>query len=144
MPQWVDAGFADYAKRMPRECALRLLEVPARKRGKNSDARRIVTAESRDLLAAVPRDARIVALDRSGEQWSSERLALLLGQWLQDGRDIALLVGGPDGLADCCTGIAERRWSLSPLTFAHALVRVVAAEQIYRAWTILRNLPYHR
>lgn len=144
MPPWVDAGFKEYAKRMPRECSLRLVEIPSRKRGKNADTRRIIAAEGRDLVAAVPPGARVVALDRTGESWSSERLAQLLDEWLQDGRDTALLVGGPDGLAACCTEIAERRWSLSPLTFAHALVRVLAAEQIYRAWTISRKLPYHR
>jgi 23S rRNA (pseudouridine1915-N3)-methyltransferase len=144
MPAWVDAGFREFARRLPPECALRLVEVPAGKRGKNADIRRIVQAEGERLLAAVPGSARIVALDVEGSRWSTEQLAGQLEHWLGDGRDVAMLVGGPDGLAPECLAASQQRWSLSPLTFPHPLVRVILAEQLYRAWSVVRNHPYHR
>jgi 23S rRNA (pseudouridine1915-N3)-methyltransferase len=144
MPTWVDTGFRAFAKRLPPECALRLVEVPAGKRGKNADIRRIVQAEGERMLAAVPGNARIVALDVKGSAWSTEQVAGQLEHWLGDGRDVALLVGGPDGLGPECLAASGQRWSLSPLTFPHPLVRVILAEQLYRAWSIVRNHPYHR
>lgn len=144
MPDWVEAGFAEYAGRLPPECGLVLREIPPERRGKNPDVARLKAKEGERLLAAVPKGARIIALDVTGRAWSTEQLAERLGGWQQDGRDVALLVGGPDGLAPECLDRAEARWSLSPLTFPHPLVRIVLAEQLYRAWSILAGHPYHR
>jgi 23S rRNA (pseudouridine1915-N3)-methyltransferase len=96
------------------------------------------------MLKAIPKGCRIVALDVGGKAWSTEQLSDQLGQWMGAGPDIALLVGGPEGLAEACLQQADGRWSLSPLTLPHPLVRVVVAEQLYRAWSLLRNHPYHR
>ena len=144
MPRWVQEGYAEYAKRLPPECALRLVEVPPGKRGKNADVARIMRDESERLLAAIPKGATVVALEVGGRSWSTERLAERLDSWMGGGQDVALLVGGPDGLTDAARSAAGQLWSLSPLTLPHPLVRVVLAEQLYRAWSILRNHPYHR
>jgi 23S rRNA (pseudouridine1915-N3)-methyltransferase len=144
MPRWVQDGYNDYAKRLPAECALRLIEVPAGKRGKNADVARIIRDESERMLAAIPKGAAVVALEVGGRSWSTEELAQNLDGWMGGGRDLALLVGGPDGLGVAARKAADQRWSLSPLTLPHPLVRVVLAEQLYRAWSILRNHPYHR
>jgi len=144
MPGWAEAGYREYAKRLPPECALSLVEIDPGHRTKGASlevARRI---EGERLLAALPKAVRIVALDARGRAWSTERLAEILAGWMTEGRDLALLVGGPEGLADGCTERAEEIWSLSPLTFPHPLVRVILAEQIYRAWSLLRGHPYHR
>lgn len=144
MPGWVQAGFQEYAKRLPGECALCLREIPLHRRGKEANTRRQAEAESRRMLAAIPRGARVIALDKSGQQWSTQELARHLAGWLQQGRDLALLVGGPEGLAPVCLERAAIRWSLSRLTFPHSLVRVLVAEQLYRAWSLLQGHPYHR
>lgn len=144
MPGWVEAGFAEYAKRLPPECALRLVEIAPGKRTKNSDIPRLRAQEGERILAAIPKGALVVALEVKGRPWSTEALSAHLGEWLQGGRDVALLVGGPDGLDDACRARAELQWSLSPLTLPHPLVRVVLAEQVYRAWTLLKGHPYHR
>lgn len=141
---WVEQGYQTFARRMPPECTLRLSEIPAGKRGKGADIARLVEREGERLLAAIPDGALAVALDVRGQSWSTEQLAERLERWLQEGRDLALLVGGPDGLSPACLARAELRWSLSPLTLPHPLVRVVVAEQIYRAWSICRGHPYHR
>ena len=144
MPGWVAQGFAEYARRLPPHLPLRLAEVPLARRGRRDESERCRHEEGERLLAAVPARARMVALDAGGRQWSTEELAARLDGWLQDGTDLALLVGGPDGLAPECRQRAEHCWSLSRLTLPHMLVRVVVAEQLYRAWTVLQNHPYHR
>lgn len=144
MPRWVQDGFDEYAKRLPAECALRLIEIPAGKRGKNADITRIMRDESERLLSAIPKGAKVVALEVGGRSWSTEQLAAQLEDWLHSGQDLALLVGGPEGLSDAARAAAGQLWSLSPLTLPHPLVRVVLAEQLYRAWSVLRNHPYHR
>lgn len=144
MPHWVQEGYEEYARRLPAECSLRLVEIRAKQRGKNADIARITRDEGGQMLAAVPRGSRIVTLEVTGRPWSTEQLSQQLGNWLSDGRDVALLVGGPEGLAADCLQAAKQRWSLSPLTLPHPLVRVVVAEQLYRAWSILRHHPYHR
>lgn len=144
VPAWVDTGCREYARRLPRECRLELVTVAAARRGKGAGTARAVAAEGRRLLAAVPAQARVVALDQGGEPWTTRMLASRLARWLQEGRDVALLVGGADGLAPACLERAEQRWSLSPLTLPHALVRVIVAEQLYRAWSLLAGHPYHR
>ncbi len=144
MPVWVEAGFADYAARFPPECRLELKEIPAGRRGKARDPRRAVTEEGARLRAALPKRAHVVALDERGQSWSTAQLARELAGWLRNGQDAAFLIGGPDGLAADLLARAQQRWSLSPLTLPHALVRVLVAEQLYRAWSVLKNHPYHR
>jgi len=144
MPAWVQDGFSEYAKRLPHECRLTLKEIPPGRRGKNADVERAMQDEAERIDAALPRGVRIVALDVTGKSWSTQRFSMELGAWMQDGRDVALLIGGPDGLHSSILARAEQRWSLSPLTFPHPLVRVVVAEQVYRAWSLLNNHPYHR
>jgi 23S rRNA (pseudouridine1915-N3)-methyltransferase len=144
MPVWVTQGYEEYARRLPRECALRLVEIPLGRRSRTQSPAQAVEDEGRRMLASVPERARVVALDVGGRAWDTPALAERLREWLQSGRDTALLVGGPDGLSDGCLQCAERRWSLSALTLPHALVRVVLAEQLYRAWTIINGHPYHR
>jgi len=144
MDAWVKQAYDEFAKRLPHECRLHLIEVPANKRTKNSDLQRIIKEEGERLLAAVPSNSLVYALDSAGQQWSTEKLADQLDQWLVDGRDIVLLIGGPDGLSEQCKSRAETCLSLSKLTFPHPLVRIIIAEQIYRAWSILKGHPYHR
>ena len=144
MPSWVTQGYEDYAKRLPKECSLVLKEIPAGKRQKNSDLARITHAEGERMLAAIPKNALVVSLDLSQKQWSTEQLAERMQQWQLEYQHIALLVGGPEGLADACRAKARQTWCLSALTLPHPVVRIVVAEQIYRAWSILCNHPYHR
>lgn len=144
MPDWVTIGYQEYAKRLPHECSLHLIEIPANKRSKNCDIPRILQDEGKRMLAATPNNNRIVALDVQGQSWNTATLAQQLQKWQHDGRDISLLVGGPEGLAPECLANAEQKWSLSPLTFPHPLVRIIVAEQIYRAWSLLKGHPYHK
>ena len=144
MPRWVQEGYQEYSKRLPGECSLRLVEIAARHRGKNADIARIRQEEGERMLAAIPKGSRVIALDVQGESWSTEVLSTQMAQWMNSGQDMALLVGGPEGLSDACLARAHQRWSLSALTLPHPLVRVLVSEQLYRAWSILRNHPYHR
>ena len=144
MPLWVQQGFDEYAKRLPRECAVHLIEIAQGRRGKNADIARAVRDEGQRMLAAIPKGARVVALEVNGRNWSTGQLAQQLDGWMAGGQDIALLVGGPEGLSEEARAAADQQWSLSPLTLPHPLVRVILAEQLYRAWSILRNHPYHR
>jgi len=144
MPAWIEAGYAEYAKRLPRECALVLHEIPARRRAKGADISRIIALEGARQWAAVPSCARVIALDRAGRKMDTEMLATEIKKRLASGENLAFLIGGPEGLAPECLQSAHDRWSLSDLTLAHTVVRVVLAEQLYRAWSIIRDLPYHR
>lgn len=144
MPGWVAEGFAEYAKRLSHELPLELVEIKPGARGKGRDDARAMADEGAALLAALPRDAHVVALDGRGTAWSSEQLADQLSKWRMAGRDLAFLIGGPDGHARGVLQRADQRWSLGPLTLPHMLVRLVVAEQLYRAVTILNRHPYHR
>jgi 23S rRNA (pseudouridine1915-N3)-methyltransferase len=144
MPEWVEAGYRDYARRLLRDCRLVLHEVPAARRTKGADLRRLIEQEGARQLAAIPAGAQVVALDRAGRQLDTAWLASELKRRLALGEDLALLIGGPEGLAPACLARAQARWSLSRLTLAHPVVRVVLAEQLYRAWSIIHHLPYHR
>ncbi len=144
MPGWVKQGYDEYAKRMPRECELVLREIAPGKRGKNFDVARTVQGEGERMMAAVPKDAHVVVLDVLGKTWSTPELSQAMRRWLENGRHVVLLVGGPEGLADPVRHLANESWSLSRMTLPHPLVRIVVAEQIYRAWSILKNHPYHR
>ena len=144
MPAWVVDAYQEYAKRLPRECALRLVEIPLSKRRKSLSSSQAAEDEGQHLLASLPKDCTVIALDVRGKNWSTEELAVRLQDWLGSGRDVALLIGGPDGLSADCLKRADLKWSLSALTYPHSLVRVVLAEQLYRAWTINTGHPYHR
>ena len=144
MPSWVCEGYREYARRMPRECSLALTEIAPGRRGKSQPPQRAVSEEGKRILAAVDDRQRVIALDVAGRGWSTEQLAGELDGWMREGRDVSLLVGGPDGLSAECLARAGQCWSLSPLTLPHPLVRVVLAEQLYRAWTLLGGHPYHR
>lgn len=144
MPGWVEQGYREYARRMPPELPLELTEIALAHRGKNPDIARLMQREGDALMAAAGRNDRLIALEVGGHAWSTEKLAGQLERWQQEGRDISFLVGGPDGLPSRCRAGAELHWSLSPLTLPHTLVRILVAEQLYRAWSITRNHPYHR
>ena len=141
---WERDGYLEYTRRMPPEFSIELREIAPSKLGNRGSTERRVEDEGRRLLAAVPSGARVIALDERGAAWTTTALADRIGRWMREGRDLALLIGGADGLSPECIATADHRWSLSPLTLPHGLVRVVVAEQIYRAWTILRHHPYHR
>ncbi len=141
---WAETGFRDYQKRLPTECKLNLITIPLSKRNKNSQISKHIAEEEKKILTAIPKQSRVIALDVKGQMWNTQQLAQSLQQWQLERQDISLLIGGPDGLGDNCIHRAERIWSLSALTLPHALVRIVVAEQLYRAWSLLSNHPYHR
>jgi len=144
MPHWVEAGIADYARRLGPELRFEIQELPATKRGANELPARAIAEEGRRMLLAIDADDYVVALDVKGKGLSTEQLAQWLGERLGEGREVLFLIGGPDGLAEPCLKRANLRMSLSALTLPHALVRVVLAEQMYRAMSILKGHPYHR
>jgi len=143
MPAWVQAGYAEYAKRLAHELPLQLVEISTKLRGRRDPARAIVDA-GQAMLAAIPKGAHVVAVDGRGMLWSSEDLAAQLARWRMQGNDLAFLIGGPDGLAAAVLERARQHWSLGPATLPHPLVRIVVAEQLYRAVSQLGNHPYHR
>lgn len=143
-PSWIQQGYEEYAKRLPASCALDLIEIPAEKRGTNADIKRLTEKEGEKMLAHIKPGDLVIALDVKGKSWSTEALSQQLATWQEKGRDVDFLVGGPEGLAPACLKKAEQSWSLSPLTFPHILVKLIVAEQLYRAWTLLQNHPYHR
>jgi 23S rRNA (pseudouridine1915-N3)-methyltransferase len=146
-PAWIDAGFAEYARRMPKEARLELVSIRPEPRGSDSarpaGAKRIRDAEAKRIAAALPARCFTVVLDQRGRSCTTEALASRLGEWQSRG-DVAFVIGGADGLAENLVGTADFRWSLSELTLPHALVRVILAEQLYRAVSIRKGLPYHR
>lgn len=144
LPEWINIGYTEYAKRLPPECSLELIELPAIKRAKNYPVAQIKEEEGERLLAAVPKNCYLLALDERGTLWDTMTLSQQLSGWQQQGQHMALLVGGADGLSDSCKQAAKKLWSLSPLTLPHGMVRIIVAEQLYRAWSILQNHPYHR
>ena len=143
-PGWVAEGFAEYRKRLSHWLPLDLVEIEPGLRGKGRDTARATADEGARVLAALPKSVHVVALDVGGRGWSSEELAQRLQHWRNGGRDLALLIGGPEGHADEVLAAADERWSLGPLTLPHMLVRLVVAEQLYRAAALLANHPYHR
>ena len=137
-------GFAEYRKRLSHGLPLELVEVEPGIRGKGRDAARAMADEGARVLAAIPRNARVVALDGGGIPWTSEQLAARVEHWRSQGQDLALLIGGPEGHCATVLQRADERWSLGPLTLPHMLVRLLVAEQLYRATAMLANHPYHR
>lgn len=144
MPKWVTTAYEEYQKRLPKQCALELVEIAAKHRGKNADIARILRDESLAIEQAIGVEQKMIALDRKGKHITTEQLAKNLQGWIDNNQDIALVVGGPEGIAPEMLATAEQKWSLSAMTFAHPIVRVMVAEQVYRAWSILAGLPYHR
>ena len=144
MPAWADEAFAEFARRMPREAPLELKEVRAEPRNGGKPVDALLAAEAGRLRAALPARCRLVALDERGADLTTQQLAARLKAWLEAGDDVALVIGGPDGLAAEIKTAAAETLRLSSLTLPHALVRVVLAEQLYRAVSLLRNHPYHR
>ena len=144
MPDWVDDASNDFIKRLPAEIKINSILLPLIKRGKNPDIPRIVRDESRKLLAAVPKNSQLVVLDVLGRAVTTMKFSSMLEGWLQQGQDISIIIGGPDGVSEELLSKASLKLSLSGLTFPHPLVRVILLEQIYRAWSILNNHPYHR
>ena len=144
MPHWVGEGVAESTRRLSHDLPLALVEIRPGTRGKGRDDARAMADEGAAILAALPRDAHVVVLDGHGTEWSSEKLSLQLANWRMAGRDVAFLIGGPDGHSRDVLQRADQQWSLGPLTLPHMLVRLVVAEQLYRAVTILNGHPYHR
>ena len=144
MPAFVTMGFQEYQKRFPREMSLELVEIPMGHRGKNADVEKLTAQEGRLMLAQVPKGALIVTLDIPGKMYSTPELAEEVRSWKMSGRDVAILIGGQEGLSPVCKKKKKKSWSLSRLTMPHPLVRIVMAESLYRAWSITANLPYHR
>ena len=143
-PGWVAEGFGEYQKRLSHGLPLELVEVAPGIRGKGRDTARAMQDEGARVLAAVPKNTHVVALDGRGRAHSSEQLAQRLEHWRGQGRDLAFLIGGPEGHAPDVLARADEQWSLGPLTLPHMLVRLVLAEQLYRAVSMLANHPYHR
>ncbi len=143
-PSWVAQGFAEYQKRLSHWLPLELVEIEPGLRGKGRDPRRAIEDEGRRVLAALPKHPHVVALDVPGRQLSSEQLARRLEHWRGQGRDLAFLIGGPEGHSPEVLAVSDEAWSLGPLTLPHMLVRLVVAEQLYRAAAMLANHPYHR
>lgn len=143
MPRWVGDACADYQRRFPPHCSLRIRAVPAPRRAGRPDIPRLKDKEFQALSACAPTGALIIALEERGEPWSSADLAGRLEAWMGRQRDVAFMIGGADGLAPAALDAARERWSLSALTLPHSLVRIIVVEQLYRAWSIVSNHPYH-
>lgn len=144
MPGWVYEACQEYTKRLPRDFSLEFVELPMGHRAKNTDTAKAMAQEAKTILGQLQANETLLALDVKGKTWSTEQLAGQAEQWRQSGKDLAIVIGGPDGLAQEVLDQAAIKWSLSSLTLPHPLVRVLLAEQLYRAWTILMKHPYHK
>jgi 23S rRNA (pseudouridine1915-N3)-methyltransferase len=144
MPAWIETGFAEYAKRMPPDCRIQLKEIKPVERSGSKTAETAMALERVKIEAAIPKGARIVALDEHGKDLTTMQLSQHLTQWQQDGRDVTFVIGGADGLDAQFKTEANMLLRISSLTLPHGMVRVLLAEQLYRAWSITQNHPYHR
>lgn len=144
MPAWIESGFGEYAKRMPHDCRIVLKEIKPVERSGSKTAETAMALERSKIEAAIPKGARIVALDEHGKDLTSVQLSQSLTQWQQDGRDVVFVIGGADGLDPEFKRNADMLIRLSSMTLPHGMVRVMLAEQLYRAWSITQNHPYHR
>ncbi len=144
MPDWVNAGVAEYTKRMSKDYQLDLIEIPAAKRSSAVEVKRWKRDEAQRIIASIPNGAWTIALDGHGREWTTQELAEQLARWAQHTSELAFIIGGADGLHSTVLDQARERWSLSKLTLPHGLVRVIVAEQLYRAWSLLQGHPYHR
>ena len=144
MPAWVEAACSEYLKRMPREAAAQLIEVKPERRAGGKTPAQVMAGERTRIAAALPQGAQVIALDERGEQWTTRQLADFLQRSMAEGHDLAFVIGGADGLDAEFKRSAARLLALSRLTLPHGLARVLLAEQLYRAVSLLRNHPYHR
>jgi 23S rRNA (pseudouridine1915-N3)-methyltransferase len=144
MPSWISDGFDEYAKRMPPELRIELREIKPEQRSAGRSAQSVMAAERTRIEAALPRQAKLVMLDERGHDWTTVQLADALPRWQRDGHDVAFVIGGADGLDPALKARADLLLRLSSLTLPHGMVRVLLAEQLYRAWSITQNHPYHR
>jgi len=144
MPTWIESGFKEYAKRLPKNINFKLIEITPAIRGKNNSAEYYKQKEEENINAALSRDSLMIIFDEHGKSISSQSLAKQLQTWNDEQQHISLIIGGPDGLSDAIKKKANQTWSLSEMTLPHGLVRVMVVEQLYRAWSITQNHPYHR
>ena len=144
MPDWIQTGFAEYKKRLSQDVTLELIEVAPAHRSRSTITQRLRQQEAQSILDALPAHTHVIALDETGKRQKTMQLAARMQDWVDQGINTSLIIGGANGLDESVLAAAHERWSLSDYTLPHALVRVVLAEQIYRAWTILKNHPYHR
>lgn len=144
MPAWIQEGFQEYTRRMPPEIRVDLMELKPEERGAGRSLDRAKTLEGERILAALPAGAALIALDERGKGVSTQGLSVMLSEWMRDGGHPAFVIGGADGLSEAVRSRADKIVSLSLLTLPHGLARVLLAEQLYRAWTILARHPYHR
>lgn len=144
MPDWVDSGFNEYTKRLPNELSIKLINIKPEKRGAGKNTEQVLMAECARIKAALPAKCRIIVLDEKGKQWSTVRLADSIVGWMNDGGDAVFIIGGSDGLHKDIKKLAINTLAISMMTFPHGLVRVVLAEQLYRAISIIKRHPYHR
>jgi len=144
MPAWIEAGFQEYAKRMPPECRLLLKEIKPIERSSGKNAETVMAQERTRIEAVLPKGGRVIALDEHGAHMTTVQLSQQLSIWQQQGGDVSFVIGGADGLDAEFKKNADGLLRLSNMTLPHGLVRVILAEQLYRAWSILRNHPYHR
>jgi 23S rRNA (pseudouridine1915-N3)-methyltransferase len=144
MPDWITAGFNEYSKRMPREAKIELLEIKPEPRTTGKNTTQIMEAEAGRILAALPQNCLRIALDERGAEPTTKQLAAQMQEWMRGGCDVAFIIGGADGLHDSVKLVAQQLMALSALTLPHAFVRVLLAEQLYRAHSLMHNHPYHR
>ena len=144
MPDWITAGFNEYAKRMPREAKIELMEIRPEPRSTGKTTAQIMEAEAQRILAALPQNCLSIALDERGVQPTTKQLAAQMQDWMREGRNVAFVIGGADGLHDSVKQAAQQMLALSALTLPHAFARVLLAEQLYRAYSLMHNHPYHR
>jgi 23S rRNA (pseudouridine1915-N3)-methyltransferase len=144
MPDWIATGFTEYTKRMPREARIELIELKPEPRTTGKTVVQIMESEAQRILAALPQGALRIALDERGAAWTTRILSDKMGQWMGEGRDVAFIIGGADGLHESVKSAAQQLLALSALTLPHGMVRVLLAEQLYRAHSLLHNHPYHR
>jgi 23S rRNA (pseudouridine1915-N3)-methyltransferase len=144
VPDWITAGFNEYAKRMPREAQISLLEIKPEPRTTGKTTMQIMQAEAQRILTALPQNCRRIALDERGIQPTTRQFAAQMQDWMREGHDIAFIIGGADGLHESVKQDAQQLLALSSLTLPHAVVRVMLAEQLYRAYSLMHNHPYHR
>jgi len=144
MPAWIDTGFTEYAKRMPPDCRIVLKEIKPVDRSGSRSAETVMAMEKSRIEAVIPKGSRLVALDERGKDLTSAQLAKNLAQWQQGGTDVTFVIGGADGLDAQFKQKADMLLRISSLTLPHGMVRVLLAEQLYRAWSIIQNHPYHR
>lgn len=144
MPEWINTGFAEFSKRMPPELQINLIEISPSIRNKTTTIEKNIKLEGERIQSAIPADSKLIVLDERGKKFGSIELSKKMEAWLPQGQDITLVIGGADGIDSKIKQQADETWSLSSLTYPHALVRIILAEQLYRAWSILKGHPYHR